>query len=145
MTLMKYPGLAVLMLLSTIAGAADIKLDDVWARATPPGARTGAAYFTVHNTGAADRLVAAASIVAETVEVHTHEHKDGMMQMRHVPVLDIAQNSTVEFRPGGLHVMLIGLVAPLQAGDEFQLTLTFEQAGEITVPVRIVDARRESP
>ena len=145
MAVMKYAGLAALMLVSAVATAADIVLDDVWARATPPGVRTGAAYLTVHNTGDADRIVAAASSAAEIGEIHTHENDNGMMRMRHVPAVDIAENATVTFRPGGLHIMLINLIAPLRPGEEFPLTLTFEQAGEITVPVSVVDARRELP
>lgn len=141
---MKIVSAVCLCLMSVFAVAAEISIENAWARATPPGARTGAAYFSLRNTGDADRLVGVKSTVAEKSEVHTHIAEGSMMRMQHLPQLEVAAGGDVEFAPGGLHIMLMGLHAPLRAGDKFTFTLVFEKAGEIEVTVDIVDARKEA-
>lgn len=126
----------------------DIVIDHPWARASAGNARTGAAYLALANDGAApDRLLAAATPVAERAEVHTHMDEDGVMKMRPVEALELAPGEEVTLAPGGLHIMLMGLTAPLVDGDSFPLTLTFERAGEIVVTVEIggVGAMPEAP
>ena len=117
-----------------------IHVEDPWARPGVEG-RMSAAYFLVTNYGEeADTLLRAYSDVARQVEVHeSYETDDGMMGMREVSQFPIPAGETVPFRQGGLHVMLIQLVRPLNVGDEIVLTLEFEHAGEITldVPVRL--------
>ncbi|MEQ8206613.1 MAG: copper chaperone PCu(A)C [Woeseia sp.] len=139
----KYIGLVCLLLVAAFAEASGVSVEDAWVRATPPGARTGAAYFVLRNNGVADRLIGVKSPAAAKSEIHTHVADGGMMRMQHVPVLDIAAGSDVEFGPGGLHVMLMGLRAPLRAGEELVLSLVFEHAGEVEVTIGIVDARKE--
>lgn len=117
----------------------DIAVEDTYARETIGAATTGAAYLTVHNSGAADdALIAAATPVAETAELHTHEMDGGVMRMRRMDLVDIPAGETVTFEPGGLHVMLFGLSAPLRAGGTFPITLTFDGAGDITVEASVV-------
>jgi copper(I)-binding protein len=108
-----------------------------WARAA--GANTnGAAYMTLRNTGRdADRLLAASTPVARTVELHTHVRDGEVMRMRPVADIPIPAGQTVRLRPGGLHVMLIGLKEPLRQGTTVPLTLRFERAGETTVQLEI--------
>lgn len=117
-----------------------IHVEDPWARPGVEG-RMSAAYFLLTNYGAeADTLLHAYSDVARQVEVHeSYETDDGMMGMREVSQFPIPAGETVPFRQGGLHVMLIQLVRPLNEGDEIVLTLEFEHAGEITldVPIRL--------
>ncbi len=109
-----------------------------WARATAPRQANGAAYLTIHNRGAADRILAARSEVARTVELHTHEvDAQGVARMRRVPAIELPSGGTVELAPGGLHVMLIGLERPLEAGRRFPLTLLLETAGEVTLEVEV--------
>lgn len=107
-----------------------------WARAVPSAAvRNSAAFFTVENKGAADRLVGVSGSVADKLEIHTMVREAGVMRMREVKALDIPANGKLELKPGGLHIMLIGLKSPLKEGDRFPLTLRFEKAGEVKVDV----------
>ncbi len=124
---------------ATAAFADDgIAIADAWARATPGKAPTGAAYLTLTNSGtAADRLVGASSPVAATTELHEDKEENGIMKMRPVPVLPIAPGQSITLKPGGYHLMLTGLKAPLKQGDSFPLTLTFEKAGAKEVQVAI--------
>ncbi len=116
----------------------DLTIDHPWARATAGQAPNGAAYMTFTNDGkTADYLVGAASDVAKRVELHQHLMNDGVMQMRQVKEVQVAPGDPTVMEPGGLHVMLIGLKAPLKEGAHFPLTLTFKEAGEITVTVAV--------
>jgi len=117
----------------------ELHIDHPWARATAPQQQNGAAYFTVSNHGnTADRLVAAASPVAATVELHTHEvDSEGVMRMREVQAIEVPAGEAAALRPGGLHVMLIGLENRLVEGEQFPLTLVFAEAGEIEVEVQV--------
>jgi len=115
----------------------DLRLEHPWARATAGPVRNGAAFLTVHNSGAADRLLAAAGEVAERVEIHSHQMEGDVMKMRQVEAVEVPAGGTAELQPGSYHLMLIGLDEPLKEGDRFPLTLTFEKAGEITVEVTV--------
>lgn len=125
--------------LAATAGAAhaDATVQNPWARATPATARNGAAYMVVKGGAAGDRLVAASAPVSERVELHTHVMEGGVAKMREVPSIEVPANGAVELKPGGLHVMLIGLKAPLKEGGTFPLTLKFEKQGAVTVDVPI--------
>lgn len=115
-----------------------LKIEDAWGRATPPKAPTGAAFMTITNSGADDDvLLGARSDVSKLAELHIHLDIDGVMSMRQVESIEIRPGQTITFEPGGLHVMLIGLKAPLTQGKSFPLTLMFEKAGEVVVPVDI--------
>lgn len=133
----------LLSLLAPFAAAeAALHVEAAWARATAPGATNGAAYFRVVNGGSADRLLSARAGVSARVELHTHTMRGGMMQMHAVPAVEIPAGGRVEFAPGGLHVMLIGLGAPLTDGAVVPLTLEFERAGALRIDVPV---RREAP
>lgn len=103
------------------------------------GMSMGAAYMRITNNGdAADRLVAAETEMADVVEIHEVKMNGGVMQMS--PLMDgleIPAGETVTLEPGGYHIMLIGLTESMLAGEEYTLTLTFEEAGEVelTVPI----------
>jgi len=133
----------VAILIPLAATAHEFKLGDLtighpWARATAGGTANGAAYLTLANGGAsADRLVGVASSIAAKVELHTHLMDGGVMKMRPVEGIDIEPGAPIELKPGGLHVMLIGLTAPLKDGDTFPLELTFQKAGKVTVTVNV--------
>lgn len=100
----------------------------------------GAAYLTITNNGDdADRLVQVETDAADAVEVHDVEITDGVMEMSPLHEgLEIPAGETVTLEPGSYHVMLIGLTESLIAGEDYDLTLEFEHAGEITVSVPIL-------
>lgn len=96
-----------------------------------------AAYMTIRNTGGADRLLAVQCDAAQAVELHTMEMKDNVMQMRPVEGIDVPANGQVELKPGGYHVMLIGLKRELKTDETITVKLRFEKAGEVEVPARV--------
>ena len=132
------PAWVILLFVATAASAdPGPAVEAPWARATAPTASTGAAYLVVRGGDADDRLLSAATAVAERVELHTHAMADGMMQMRKLPDVAVPGGATVEFKPGGLHVMLFGLKAPLAAGSSFDLQLRFASGATRTVAVSV--------
>lgn len=110
-----------------------------WSRALPAVVRNGAVYMRVHNrdTRAERLLSAAAPAIAARVELHTHLHDNGIMRMRRLPAIDLPAARAIALAPGGMHLMLFGLAAPLVAGTTFTLALTFERAGTIEVEVQV--------
>jgi copper(I)-binding protein len=131
--------LPLLLLAAGGALAGELTVTSAWARATPPGAGMGAIYLVIENGSTrSDRLLKLKTSSAAIAEVHRSEIVDGIARMREVPVLHVASGEKVEFAPGGLHVMLMGLRKPLVAGKTFVLELVFEVAGprQVTVTVR---------
>ena len=113
------------------------KVQSAWARPTVAGQSAGGAYLKIAGGASADRLLSATTPAARSVEVHTMEMDGNVMRMRPVDSVAVPARQTVELKPGGLHVMLMGLAQPLQAGSAFPLTLRFEKAGEVKVQVRV--------
>ncbi|MCP5230948.1 MAG: copper chaperone PCu(A)C [Zoogloeaceae bacterium] len=119
--------------------AADrIEISDAWARAMPPMQPTSAMFLTLKNKDAVEHaLIAADSDVARSVELHTHIMEEGVARMRQVERIDIPANGSASLAPGGFHVMLIGLHAPLKEGEALSATLTFEDGSTKTLAVPI--------
>lgn len=118
----------------------DIAIGHPWTRAAGANAN-GAGFMTLKNNGATpDRLVSATSPAARVVELHTHIREGDVMRMRPVADIPIPQGQTVHLRPGGLHIMLIGLTEPLRQGASVPLTLRFERAGEVQVTLSVESA-----
>ncbi|MGB0632832.1 MAG: copper chaperone PCu(A)C [Alphaproteobacteria bacterium] len=118
---------------------AGVKIMHAWARATPGQAANGGAYVTVMNaSGENDRLTGVQSDVAKRVEIHTHLNDNGVMRMRKVDGIDVPARGRIAMKPGGYHIMLIGLHKPLQKGESFPVTLVFEKAGELTAEVTVM-------
>jgi len=142
---------AGLIALAGAAGAHDYRLGDLeirhpWARASIGAAKAGAAYVVISNQGREpDRLVAVATVVAAKAALHLQQMKDGVMRMRPVAAIEIAPGEPAVLAPGGLHIMLMGLKAPLIAGTRFALTLIFEKAGSIDVQVEVQKATDMAP
>lgn len=139
---------AVALLASSLAGAQeykvkDLRISDAYARATAPQQPAGGAFVTIENKGnATDKLVAAASPVAKSVEIHTMSMEGNVMKMREVPGIELKPAAKLVMKPGdGYHLMLMGLQQPLKAGDKFPLTLTFEKAGKTEVSVVVRDRK----
>jgi copper(I)-binding protein len=107
---------------------------EVRARATPPGTSVGAIYFSIENTGSKpDRLLSVSTPAASKVELHESRQVNGVMEMREVSFVECPPGSTVKAAPGGLHVMLLGLAAPLTAGSGLDVSLHFRDAGVLTL------------
>ena len=119
---------------------------EAWARATPPGASVGAAYLIVRNTGDQDeRLQAVSSRAAESLEMHETVEENGVAKMRPVDGARIPAGGTLVMRPGGTHLMLMGLAAPLKEGGSLPLTVTFEKAGTMTIEVQVAPLGADAP
>ena len=109
-----------------------------WSRPTASGMSVGVAYLSITNNGALeDTLIAARTPVAARVEFHRTRFEDGMARMRPAGAVIIAAHATVSAEPGGLHLMLVDLAAPLVAGTSVPLVLQFKTAGEITVQLKV--------
>jgi len=117
----------------------DLRIVHPWSRATPPTAKVGAGYMSILNGGSsADRLVSASSPVAGRVEIHEMRLRDGVMRMRErADGLALPAGETVALRPGGFHIMLMDLRAPLAQGTRVPLRLMFERAGAVDVELQI--------
>lgn len=116
----------------------DISVSGAFARATAGRARAGGGYMIIKNAGAADTLIDAASDVAARTELHTHIRDGDIMRMRKVEDgIPVPAKGMVEMKPGGYHIMFMGLKAPLKKGQSFPLELTFEKAGKVTTSVQI--------
>lgn len=117
--------------------AGDIAIGHPWTRAAGANGN-GAGFLQLRNTGAqADRLLAASSPIARVVELHTMTRDGDVIRMRPVQDIVVAPGQTVELRPGGLHIMMIGLSGPMNQGSRVPLTLRFERAGEVRVELAV--------
>jgi periplasmic copper chaperone A len=121
------------------ANASDLMVTKAFARASAtPTAQTGAAYVSLMNhANEADRLVSVSSPVAAMSHIHKSEVVDGVMKMQSVEALEIPVHGMLEMKPGGYHIMFMGLKQPLKQGEEIDLTLRFENAGDVTIKVPV--------
>jgi periplasmic copper chaperone A len=117
-----------------------------WTRATPGGAKVGGAYLKITNTGAeADRLIGGSLPTATSVEVHEMSMTDGVMKMRKLDKgLEIKPGQAVELKPGGYHIMFMGLREGLKQGQPVTGTLVFEKAGTVEVEYRVAPIGAQS-
>ena len=120
-------------------GASDIELSNAWARPTV-GQAPAAVYVTIDNKGgSADRLAGAFTDHAAMAMVHQNEVVNGVARMRMAGEINVPAGDRIEMVPGGTHIMLQGLRAPLKTGDRFDLVLRFKQSGDKTVKVAVVE------
>lgn len=113
-----------------------IMIESPWARASV--GQNGAAYFTVANRGKTDvKLVGVSADVARHAGLHTHRMDGEIMRMRPLENLVVPAGTSVTLKPGGHHVMLMGLTHKLKEGEVFPLTVIFEKAGKMQVNVKI--------
>jgi hypothetical protein len=136
----------LLTLVATGASAHEYKLGALeikhpWTRATPKGAQVAGGYFKIINTGTTpDRLTGGSSEAAKGFEIHEMSMDGGVMKMRELKDgIAIPPGGTVEFKPGGYHIMMTNLEHPLTKGERVKGTLTFENAGKVDVEF-VVDA-----
>jgi copper(I)-binding protein len=120
-----------------VPALAQVTIENAWARATPPGAKIAAGYLTIRNAGAADKLISASSPAAEKVEPHITVKDGDVSRMREVKGYAVPAKGTVELTPGGSHLMLVNIKAPLKEGDKVPLVLRFEKAGEVKTELAV--------
>ena len=113
-----------------------IGVEDAWARATAPGQKSAAAYFTITNRGGEDRLVSVSTAIGKA-SVHSTSMHGGIMRMRPVEALQVPANSTVALTPGATHVMISSLNQPLEVGQGIPLELDFKRSGKRRVTARV--------
>lgn len=125
----------------------DLEIDGLWTRATPPGAVAAGGFMTITNTGSTpDVLIGVASPVAGIGEVHEMKVEDGVMTMRPVEGgIAIPPGGTVDLKPGGYHIMLMDLKAPLVKGEDIDVTLTFEKAGSVETTLHVAPIGAPGP
>jgi copper(I)-binding protein len=113
-----------------------------WTRATPGGAQAGGGFMKlVNGGGTADRLISARSAAADRVEIHEMRMEGSIMRMRELEKgLELPAGATVELKPGGYHIMFMGLKAPFAQDARVPITLVFEKAGTVDVEM-VVQAR----
>jgi periplasmic copper chaperone A len=135
-----FPALWLSLLLLPAAALAEVEVHEPYAIASHAGAQSGAAFMVIHNHGGPDdRLLSVRSDVAARTELHTHiMADDGAMQMVHVTEgFPLPTDAEILMDRGGAHVMFLGLTQPFEDGLTFDLTLVFEVAGEVTIPVTV--------
>jgi periplasmic copper chaperone A len=119
------------------ATGAAVVVTSAWARATPPGSTVGVVYARLV-ADKTDELVSASTALAERAEVHVSMNEGGTMKMRPMAAVALPANEPVQLQPGGMHLMLINLHKPLQAGTSFAITLRFRSSQPLTVRVKVI-------
>ncbi len=140
---------ALMLLLALSAGvsadgiADKVSVGDPYVRAVPPVVKTSAAFMQLRSDNDTEEfLVSASTPAAAAVELHTHTMDEGVMRMRQVPQIQLPPNTTVSLEPGGLHIMLFDLKAPLSPGDELPITLTFSDGSSKAVTAEVRSVQR---
>jgi copper(I)-binding protein len=135
-----------MVLLAACGGGSSLEVNDAWARESASTQNAGAAYFTISGGDTDDRIVGISvdEGVAAVAELHetamvVEDDDTGMMMMEPVDAIAVPADGEVRFEPGGYHVMLMQLTEPFAVGDEFSLTLQFEDAGDVVVQVTVED------
>ena len=116
-----------------------LTVKDGWARASTPGAKNSAAYVTIMNHGMkSDALISVVSDVSAKVELHSHKKDGRVMRMRRILSVPVSAHSVAELKPGGDHIMLIGLKRQLKVGDYIMLTLRFQSGATQVLEVMVM-------
>jgi periplasmic copper chaperone A len=126
---------------ATLPAYAGVTVNDAWVKVTESGQTTAEAYMLIKSDSAA-KLVGVSSTAAKITQIHEMKMQGNEMQMRAIDSLDLPAGRTIEFKPGGYHIMLSGLSQPLVQGATVPLTLTIEdinkqrQSIEVKIEVR---------
>jgi copper(I)-binding protein len=147
---LKAIGMAIAYFITTSAMATEYKAGSIeimspWSRATPKGAQTAIGYMTIKNNGTTtDRLIDGSIYVADTFELHSMVMENGIAKMRELKDVEIKAGQTIEFKPGGSHVMFVNLKHPLSKGEHVKGALIFEHAGTVQIEydVEAIGAQR---
>ncbi|KEA46288.1 hypothetical protein CR66_03645 [Campylobacter mucosalis] len=125
---------AFLALVAVSLFGGEISIEKIYAKESMKSAQNGAVFMNIKNDLGADiKLIGASSSVCQTVEIHTHKMIDGMKMMTKIDDIEIKAGESVELKPGGLHIMLMGLNKQLINGESVDLTLNFDTGKSITI------------
>jgi len=125
------------LLLSSCTAKEGIEIRNAWMRQTAQG-ENGAVYFVLHNYSAVeDELIGVSAEIAQAVEIHESTMTNDVMQMRMLSSVPLEASAEVEFSPGGLHIMLVGLKREINIGDSIKITLHFKNNEDSTVHVPV--------
>lgn len=133
--------LATLLVSSgVLAAAADnVTVQDPYVRLAPPNAPATGAFMVIKNNGDKDvKVTKADNPVSRVTELHNHINEGGVMKMRPVQAIDIKSKGEAVLQPGGLHVMLIDLKAPMKEGDVVPITLNFDDGSSKKVDAKVI-------
>lgn len=125
------------------AKAGSLQIENAYTRATVPGQQVAGGFMKIENKGTADQLISASSPVSGEVQLHEMAMDGNVMKMRQVKDIPVPAGGYVELKPGGLHLMFMGIKAPLAAGESIPVKLKFAKAGEVEVkfPVNAMGAQ----
>jgi copper(I)-binding protein len=130
--------LTLVLLLAASPVFSQVKVENAWTRATPPGAKTAVGYLVIRNASATpDRLVGGSSAAAARLETHVTLQDGDIMRMRQVNGYDIPAKGSLELKPGAGHLMFVDLKRPFKEGERIPATLKFEKAGEVRVEFQV--------
>ncbi len=116
-----------------------IVIKDAWIRAVPPSSKNTALFMIIENKGdEEDTLISVKTDIAKMSMIHKTENKNGVMKMVHIKKLKIPPKSKVILKPGGLHIMLMGLKRPLKIGEKENVLLEFQKTGKIEIQVPVL-------
>lgn len=136
----------VLTLGLSFCSLAETEIESAWVRLLPPGVPNTAGYLTIYNNTDTDKvLVGASSGAVNKVELHEHVMEQGMMKMTQRQAVSIPAGQRVSFRPGGLHLMMFGLKAPLQPQQSVPIVLEFADGERLEVQAQAGDAPPSTP
>ncbi len=129
---------ASLLLLSSNVWAASIAVEDAYVRLMPPTQTVTGAFMVLKNASDDDRaVVSAESDVADKVELHTHQHENGVMKMRQVDQIEVPAGGETVLKPGGFHIMLIGLKQPLTLGQMVEIQMNMDDGSSTQVHAEV--------
>ncbi|WP_105253708.1 copper chaperone PCu(A)C [Pseudoalteromonas sp. T1lg75] len=125
-----------------------LMLSDAKVRQFLPAANSSVGYFALENHSERERILKAVELESiGRVEIHTHEHSDGMMKMRKLDSLTIGANSRVVLQPGGLHLMLFSPQQALSVDQTLKMTLIFADGERVNGQARVfslIEQKRDS-
>lgn len=121
------------------------QVEAAWARPTVAGQSGGGGFLKITGGSAGDRLVGVSAGISKAVELHTMEMDGNVMRMRQIDGIDVPAGATVELKPGGRHVMFVGLTQTLKNGASFPLTLKFQKAGDMKVEMKVMSMATMAP
>ena len=124
----------------------NIEVRHPWTRATPPGAEVAAGYLEIRNNGRGpDRVIGASTPAGERVELHVMANEQGVMKMREAASFEAPARKRLTLRPGGTHLMIVGLRKPFVKGQRIPLIIRFEHAGDVRVEMEVQPGGSKKP